>query len=311
MKTQLIRGLYNLKPDPKGCVLTIGNFDGVHLGHQALLAHLKEKAKKMGLPTLAITFEPLPKEFFGYQKIVPRLTRVREKFLAMAACQIDKILFIHFNQMFADMTAEDFIQKILIQQLNVKHILIGDDFRFGKGRIGDFNLLKKAGETYHFTVDAMPSVLHENQRISSTFVREALTNANHLLAKALLGHHYQMQGKVVHGDRRGRIIGFPTANIFLHRAVTPVKGVYAVKVYGIENQIYQGVANVGIRPTIGGTRSLLEVHLFDFNQEIYGKYVTVEFCEKLRDEQKFADLDLLKAQIFKDAAAAKEFFKKN
>jgi riboflavin kinase / FMN adenylyltransferase len=306
--TKLIRGLYNLKPQPQGSVLTIGNFDGVHIGHQALLKKVKEKALQLGVASVVITFEPLPKEFFGFKKIVPRLTRFREKFTAISESQVDTVLVIHFDQAFAEMSAEDFIQKILCDGLSVKHIIIGDDFRFGRDRLGDFTFLKNAGEKLGFTVEAMPTITIESERVSSTFVREALTKADHPLAEKLLGHPYKMQGRVVHGDQRGRIIGFPTANIYLHRAVTPVAGVFAVRMHGIDNHSLQGVANVGIRPTVGGTRSLLEVHLFDFNREIYGKQVSVEFCKKLRDEKKFENLDLLKAQIWKDAEQARKYF---
>lgn len=308
--TKLIRGLYNLKPQPIGSVLTIGNFDGVHVGHQALLKKVKEKAAELQLSSVVMTFEPLPKEFFGFKKIVPRLTRFREKFSAIGLSGIETVLVVHFDKAFSEISAEDFIEKILCDGLSVKHIIIGDDFRFGRGRLGDFTFLKKAGEKLGFTVEAMPTVSIESERVSSTFVREALTKADHTLAEKLLGHPYEMQGRVVHGDRRGRIIGFPTANIYLHRAVTPVSGVYAVRMHGIDPSPKPGVANVGIRPTVGGTRSLLEVHLFDFNREIYGKHVSVEFCKKLRDEKRFENLDLLKAQIWKDAEQARDYFNK-
>lgn len=307
MSTQLIRGLYNVKPIA-GCVLTIGNFDGVHYGHQQLLKKITEKAHELKLQSLVMTFEPLPKEFFGFKKVVPRLTKFREKFSAISECHIDKVLVVHFDQAFSEIMAEDFIEKILHKKLHAKHIIIGDDFRFGKGREGDFFFLQKMGEKLGFTVESMPTVMLENQRVSSTFVREALGKADHSLAEKLLARPYMMQGRVVHGDKRGRLIGFPTANIYLHRTVTPVSGVYAVKMHGIDKMPRQGVANVGIRPTVSGTRSLLEVHLFDFNREIYGKHVTVEFCKKIRDEKKFENLDLLKEQIWKDAAEASAFF---
>lgn len=258
-----------------------------------------------------MTFEPLPKEFFGFKKIVPRLTKCREKFSAIAACEVDKVLIVHFDQAFSQVSAEEFVKNILVEKLHVKHIIIGDDFRFGKDRAGDFEFLKTMSQMLDFTVEAMPTVLLENQRVSSTFVREALTKADHTLAEKLLGRPYTMQGRVVHGDKRGRLIGFPTANIYLHRAVTPVLGVYAVKMHGIDKSPLTGVANVGTRPTAGGTRSLLEVHLFDFDREIYGKHVSVEFCKKLRDEKKFENFDLLKEQIWKDAEEAREFFRNN
>lgn len=308
VKMALIRGLYNLKPLKKGSVLTIGNFDGVHIGHQALLQKVKETAKKLHLPAVVITFEPLPKEFFGFKKVVPRLTRFREKFLAIQAAGIDKLLVIHFDQAFANISKEDFVEKILIKKLSAKHVIIGDDFRFGKGREGDFLFLKKQGDENGFAVEAMPTLMLDQQRVSSTYVREALSNADHLLAEKLLGRPYSMQGRVVHGDKRGRMIGFPTANIYLHRPVTAVVGVYAVRMHGLGSRPIEGVANVGIRPTVGGTRSLLEVHLFDFDGDIYGKYVSVEFCKKIRDEKKFENFDLLREQIWKDAEEARGYF---
>lgn len=308
MAIDLIRGLYNIKPRHKECVLTVGSFDGVHRGHQALLAKLKEKAVQLKVPSLVLTFEPLPKEYFGQNNVVPRLTRWREKLTVIEASGIDNVLIIHFNEKMADFTAEEFVKNILYDALKIKHIIIGDDFRFGKARAGDFAFLKEISNQYHFTVEKMPSFLIDNQRVSSTLVREALASANHPLAEKLLGRPYTMQGRVVHGDKRGRIIGFPTANIYLHRSVTPVKGVYAVRMHGLKQQSLPGVANVGVRPTIDGTRSLLEVHLFDFDDDIYGRHVSVEFCKKIRDERRFESIDLLKQQIFKDADAARDYF---
>jgi riboflavin kinase / FMN adenylyltransferase len=307
---ELIRGIYNLKPCHRGCVVTIGNFDGIHIGHQALLNKIKDKAAALQVPSMVITFEPLPKEFFRPDNPVPRLTRWREKFTLLSQYGIDRVLVVHFNDKFAHVTAHDFVEKILHHGLDVKHVIIGDDFRFGYQREGSFSFLKTAGQGYGFTVEDMPSVVVNNERVSSTLVRDALVRADHDLAAKLLGRAYTMQGRVVHGHKRGRTIGFPTANIYLHRAVTPVKGVYAVRMHGMGETALPGVANVGVRPTIGGTRSLLEVHLFDFNREIYGQHVQVEFCEKLRDEKRFDSLDLLKQQIWKDAEEARHYFVK-
>lgn len=311
MTTELIRGLYNFIPSPKGFVATIGNFDGVHIGHQALLALVREKAKNRGVPSLVITFEPQPLEFFVREKSVPRLTRWREKFYQLSQCGIDKVLVINFNEEFAALTAEEFIRQLLFDHVGVKHFIVGDDFHFGKNRKGNVALLKQLGEHLGFLVETMPGMMLDNERVSSTRVRKALLDANHLLVGRLLGRPYSMTGRVVYGDQRGRMIGFPTANIYLHRHVTPVLGVYVVRLHGIAKKGLPGVANVGIRPTIGGTRSLLEVHLFNFNQNIYGKYVSVEFCEKLREEKRFASLDLLKEQIWKDAELAREYFIKS
>ena len=307
--TNIIRGIYNLKPAHQGCVITIGNFDGVHLGHQALFAKMIQKAKEKQTASLVMTFEPLTKEYFGRDKKVPRLTRWREKFHAISQSGIDHVFLMHFNQQIAALSADDFIKDILVKKLAIKHIIVGDDFHFGKGREGNFVSLKKAGEQYGFTVEAIPSLFVDDIRVSSTSVREALANADHSLAEKLLGRPYTMQGKVVHGDKLGRRIGFPTANIYLHRAVSPVLGVYIVRMRGVGDQALPGVANVGIRPTIGGTRALLEVHLFNFNQNIYGKHISVEFIKKIRDEEHFANLDLLTEKIAQDAEIAREYFK--
>ncbi len=307
--TQLIRGLCNLSSAPKGAVVTIGNFDGVHIGHQALLKRVTAQARALRTKSLVITFEPQPFEFFARAKSAPRLTRWREKFCLLAEQGVDAVLVIRFNAQFAAMTAQEFVQKILHDALQAKCVLVGDDFQFGHGREGDFNFLKTAGKQFGFAVENIPSIQLQNERVSSTRVRQALATADHEYVQQLLNRPYTMQGRVVYGDKRGRTIGFPTANIYLHRAVTPVQGVYVVKMYGVvENKGLLGVANVGIRPTVGGTRSLLEVHLFDFAQEIYGRHVAVEFCKKLRDEKRFDNLDLLKQQIWQDAADARRYF---
>lgn len=306
---ELIRGIYNLKPEHRGCVATIGNFDGVHLGHQALLKNLTAKARELNLPSLVITFEPQPNEFFHHASIPPRLMRFREKFTALKNCGIDRVLCLRFNMQLAVLSAEDFITQILVAGLGVRHLVIGDDFHFGYKRRGDFSLLQQFGETNHYTVSSTEKVILENERVSSTRVRNALEEGDLKLAARLLGQPFLMSGRVAHGDKRGRIIGFPTANIYLHRKAVPLSGVYVVKMDGITAAPLQGVANVGNRPTVGGTRSLLEVHLFDFNQDIYGRHVNVEFIHKLRDEERYETFELLKQQIFKDAEQAQEFFR--
>jgi riboflavin kinase/FMN adenylyltransferase len=307
--TQLIRGLYNLSQQYHGCVATIGNFDGVHLGHQALLANVKARARALNVPAVVITFEPQPGEFFADGKSsIPRLMRWREKFHALAECDMDAVLVLCFDKSLAALNAEHFVKQILCDGLGVQHVIVGDDFRFGQGRQGDFAFLQQAGQQYGFTVENMASVIIEGERVSSTRVRKALQQNDAGLVKKLLGRPYCMEGRVVYGDKRGRTIGFPTANIYLHRDVTPVSGVYSVLMHGIGAEGLPGVANVGTRPTVDGVRTLLEVHLFDFNQEIYKRHVTVEFCEKLRDEKRFDSFDLLKEQIGLDAARAREYF---
>jgi riboflavin kinase/FMN adenylyltransferase len=294
-----------------GPVVTIGNFDGVHLGHQALLKKVKDEAKALNTHSMVIIFEPQPLEFFARGNTIPRLTRFREKFHQFRLAGIDEVLIIRFNDRFASLSAEDFVKKVLFESLHVQKVLIGDDFRFGKQRLGDVNLLKSMGESLGFTVEITQDVVYEGERISSTGVRKALQMADLQQAEQLLGRPYAMLGRVVYGDQRGRILGFPTANIYLHRRATPVMGIYAVKVKGLGHKTLLGVANIGTRPTFGGTRILLEVHIFDFNENIYGKYVSVEFSKKLRDEEYFPNAELLKAQIWQDAIDAKAYFKED
>lgn len=315
MATKLIRSTYNVTPKCQGAVLTIGNFDGVHLGHQHLILKVIEKAHQLNVPSLVVTFEPHPFEFFGIEDsakhAIPRLTRFREKFYWLAKSGVDYVLILPFNQALASKSASEFVNNILYDTLHPAHIVVGDDFRFGHKRKGDFGLLETVGKQLGFSVQAMPTFKIDEERVSSTRVREALANGDHALVHRLLGRPYSMQGRIRWGDQRGRKLGFPTANIFLHRTLTPVQGVYTVYVHGIAERPWPGVANVGVRPTVDGTRSLLEVHLLDFTQDIYGRYVEVEFCEKLRDEVRYASLDLLKEQIAADVVSARNYFKKN
>jgi riboflavin kinase/FMN adenylyltransferase len=311
MATELVRSFYNIKAKHQGGVLTIGNFDGVHLGHQQLVAKVVAQAKALQVPSLVVTFEPHAFEFFGGDNVtIPRLTRLREKYCALADSGVDYVVILPFNQELANLSASDFVTKILHQDLRAKHIIVGDDFHFGYKRQGDLPLLQSMGQTLGFSAEALSTVIIEDERVSSTRVRKTLAEGNHALVKQLLGRPYTLMGRVRRGDQRGRQWGFPTLNIYLHRKLTPVKGVYTVKVYGIDEQPLPGVANVGVRPTVDGTRTLLEVHLLDFNQEIYGRYVQVEFCEKLRDEKRYDNFELLKEQIAKDVIAAREYFKK-
>jgi riboflavin kinase/FMN adenylyltransferase len=300
---EFIRDLSQLRPHHHGCVTTIGNFDGVHLGHQAVLKQLATKAETLKLPTVVIIFEPQPQEFFA--QAPPRLTRLREKLIVMRRYGIDKVLCLHFNNKLAALSAEAFIQKILIDGLGVQHLVIGDDFSFGKKRQGNFTMLQQAGKQNGFTVESQHTFNLGNERVSSTRVRKALMQGELNTAQQLLGRPYSMCGRVRHGQKMGRTIGFPTANIYLHREVSPLNGVFAVTLHGVTKQPLAGVANLGTRPTLDGERFLLEVHLFDFDKTIYGHYVEVEFIRKIRNEQKFASFDALKAQIKKDVESAK------
>ena len=305
---KIIRGFHNLSPSSEGCVATIGNFDGVHLGHQAVLSQLELKGDMLGLPATVITFEPQPTEFFLPAKAPPRLSRFREKVEALRSYSIEQLCVLRFNEVLAGMSANDFIQKLLVKGLNVRYLVVGDDFKFGKDRKGDFALLKKMGEEHNFQVVNMHTFAIAETRVSSTRIRQALTAGDLMLAQTLLGHPYKMSGRVAHGDKRGRTLGYPTANIHLHRAKVPLTGVYAVRLYGLEDEPIEGIANVGVRPTIGEGNTLLEVHLFDFNKDIYGENVQVYFLHKVRDEKKFDGLPALVAQIERDCQSARNYF---
>ncbi len=305
---QIIRNIQNLKPHHHGCVATIGNFDGVHLGHQAVLGQLAEKADELCLPLTVVTFEPQPQEVFRPEQAPPRLTRFREKVQALRRYAVDRVLVLRFNKQFSQQSAADFIQNLLVNGLGVKYLVVGDDFCFGKDRSGDFAMLQAAGVEQGFEVVNMHTFALDEKRVSSTRVREALGAGDLNAAEKLLGRIYRMSGRVAHGDKKGRTIGFPTANIHLHRINTPLRGVFAVELFGIEGEPLPGVANLGTRPTVGGMKTLLEVHLFDFEGDIYGAHVHVNFLRKLRDERRFDSFDELKAQILVDAEQAQAFF---
>ncbi len=307
---ELVRGLYNLRPEHRGCAATIGSFDGVHLGHQAVLAQLVEQGKRQQLPATLITFEPQPREYFTPAAAPARLTRFREKLEVMQHCGIDRVVCLRFDEQLASLSPEAFIERILLEGLDVKYLVVGDDFRYGNARSGNYEMLQQAGQQHGFPVVNMHTFNVGTVRVSSTRIREALQQGDLTAAAALLGRPYSMCGRVAHGDKRGRTIGFPTANIFLHRTAVPVDGVFAVEMHGIDGAPLCGVANVGNRPTVAGGRSLLEVHLFDFNREIYGRHVQVSFLKKLRPERKFDSFEKLKEQIQRDAAQAREFFRR-
>ena len=305
---ELVRGLHNLRPRHRGCVATVGNFDGVHLGHQAVLGQVAEQAARLCLPAVVVTFEPQPQEYFRPDRAPPRLTRLREKLEALRRFSVDRVLCIRFDAAFAALSAEDFIARVLVEGLDVRYLVVGDDFRFGRDRRGDFALLAAAGAARGFPVVNMHSFQVDGRRVSSTRVRQALAAGDLEGAARLLGRPYSMSGRVAHGDGRGRDMGFPTANVHLHRRSSPVQGVFAVEVLGIPGEPVPGVANVGTRPTVGGTRALLEVHLLDYRRDVYGAHVQVQFLHKLREEQRFHSLEALIAQIDHDVARARAFF---
>ena len=305
---ELIRGIHNLKPHHQGCVLTIGNFDGVHLGHQSVLRQLIEKAKQLNLPATVMTFEPQPLEMIIGDKAPARLTRLRDKYAALKDQHIDQLLCVNFNSKFAALSADEFITQLLVNKLGDKYLGVGDDFRFGHTRTGDFAMLQAAGVKYGFDVVSMDTFSVAQARVSSTMIRDALAQDDLALAAELLGRPFSIFGKVAHGAKLGRTIGFPTANIPLKRCVDPINGVYVVEVLGISDDAIQGVANIGKRPTVGGVRTQLEVNLFNFDGDLYGKQLEVVLKKRLRGEQKFASFDVLRQQIDRDVIAAKTFF---
>src|SRR5690554_1767815 len=307
---ELIRGLHNIHPRHRGCVATIGAFDGVHLGHQTVFAKLNEKARELNLPSLVITLEPLPREFFAPKKAPARVMSFREKYVALKEQGIDRVLRVHFTRELSMVSAEDFISDIFHDKLDIKFVVVGDDLRFGHERRGDFNLIKRMGGQLGFGVSDTNTLTDGGERVSSTRIRKALENADFALAEDLLGRPYSITGKVIYGQQLGRTIGVPTANLQLHRIKAALSGVYAVEV-NLAGKLYPGVANVGTRPTINDSlKAILEVHLLDFKQNIYGKTLEVIFRKKIRDEQKFASLELLKSAIENDIATAKTYFHK-
>jgi riboflavin kinase / FMN adenylyltransferase len=305
---ELIRYSYNLKSHHRGCVATIGNYDGVHLGHQAVLRHLKRHAEVLDLPALVITFEPHPQEFFKSGDAPTRITSFREKLEILKQQDVDRVLCLRFQQSIADLSAEQFIEQILSEDLGVKRLIIGDDFKFGKGREGNFEMLQEFGEKLGF--DVIPTETHmlDGDRVSSSIIRDKLVHSHFEDAQLLLGRYFSISGRVAHGAKRGRELGFPTANIDLSNRYVPIRGVFAVSIKGADDSTHLGVANLGTRPVFEESKLLLEAHLFDFNEDIYGKHISVEFFKRLRDEKKFTSIDELVHQIATDSQAARGFF---
>lgn len=305
---KLLRGIQRFSAFDKGIVATIGNFDGVHLGHQSLIKQLREKADALQLPLVIILFEPQPREYFQKDQAPARLSSLREKLEILRHCQIDYVYCVTFNEICAHTSAADFANRLLFSILQVKHLLIGTDFRFGKNREGDVALLRTLGAHHGCDVQVYSDFCINDERISSTKIRIALHEGDLESAAKSLGRAYSICGRVMHGDARGRQWGIPTANLSLRRLSVPLQGVFAVRAH-IGSQIVYGVANIGKRPTVDGTKSILEVHLFDFDQSIYGELMQVFFLHKLRDEVKFTTVDALVAQIYDDIEVAKTFVK--
>ncbi len=289
---------------PQGSVVCIGAFDGLHLGHRALVRHAVSRARSLGLPAVALSFEPLPREFFAVDSPPPRLTLPRARFQALRRLDVDQVGLLRFNARLAAMSAEDFVRGMLIARLRAREVWVGPGFRFGRDRNGDLRTLQSFGESDGFTANAIEAVA-DGARISSTRIRIAVATGDFATASRLLGRPYAIGGHVVRGNRLGRTLGYPTANLRFGGKQPPLSGVFAVRVHGVGSGAVAGVASFGTRPTVGGTEPLLEAHLFDFDGDLYGRRIEVEFVAKLRDEEKFVDLPALVAQMHRDAAQAR------
>lgn len=289
----------------EGSVATIGSYDGVHLGHRKLLDTVLEQSRVEDLPSVVMSFEPMPKEYFSSSSPPARLMRFREKFEALADYGIDIFYCPRFDERMKSIASDTFIRQLLIQTLNVRHLVIGDDFRFAKARQGNIEQLLRAGRALEYKVHQVASVLEDGERVSSTTIREALWAGELDVATRLLGRYYRMSGKVIEGEHLGRKLGFPTANVNLRRRQSAVMGIFAVRVAGLGGEPLDAVASVGTRPTFGGTKPILEVHIFDFDDDIYGKYIHVDFVARLRSELKFDEVEDLVEQMHRDAASAR------
>lgn len=311
---KVFRGLPNAASRAP-CALTIGNFDGVHRGHQALLARVREAATNLGIEAAVMTFEPHPREFFARlagdpSKAPTRIANLRDKLQSLSNAGVDRVIVEHFNAHFASMSPQDFIEKVLVQGLHVKWLMVGEDFCFGAKRAGNVAMLAEAGKRLGFHVEALPAVTNGGIRISSSAVRAALTIGDFGLAAQLLGHPYSISGHVIHGKKLGRTIGYPTLNLRIAHKRPALSGIFVVQVHGLAEQPLPGVASLGVRPTVEDSgRVLLETYVFDYSAPCYGKVVRVEFLKKLRDEEKFIDLPTLTAAIERDAQQARAFFK--
>ncbi len=302
---QYYRSLTAIPKTLPNTVVTIGNFDGLHLGHQQVIQQALATAKKHQLKSVVVSFDPYPKEFFIGTR-VPRLMSWREKYLALKAMGVDYFVTIPFDKALSQMSAENFVKNIIVDRLHVRYVIIGDDFHFGQNRRGNYALLCEQGKHYQFDVAQMSTFEVLNERVSSSRIRHTLQAGNMALVEKLLGHPYYLWGTVIHGDKLGRQLGFPTANIDLHRRLVPLSGVFVVRV-NFEDETYYGAANIGTRPAVNGTRVLLEVYIFDFDYDIYGLNIKVTFLHKLRDEAHYDNLELLKTQIAQDVANAKQY----
>lgn len=303
---RILRSDAGIPAELRGAAVTIGNFDGVHRGHQRVMQQLAGLAGARGMTPLVMLFEPQPQEYFTPHKAPPRLTTLREKAAVLAACGIRDLLCLRFDRSLAEIGAEEFVQRFLVQGLRARLVIVGDDFRFGRGRQGDFGLLQTRGRSHGFDLQEMETYSVRGRRVSSSWLRELLAAGDVDAAAELLGRPYSITGRIVPGGQIGRTLGFPTANIDVHRRTPPLRGVYAVRVQGLGQAPVDGVASLGTRPVFAGTRLLLEVHLFDWGTDVYGRRITVEFRRHLRPERDFASVDELQAQMRRDADAARQ-----
>jgi riboflavin kinase / FMN adenylyltransferase len=307
---ELVRGLHNISRRHRGCVLTVGNYDGVHLGHQQMIGVLKARAAELRAAATVLVFEPSSKEFIDPDGAPPRLTRWREKFLALAAQGVERLVTLRFDECMRAMTPQCFVEGLIVERLGTRHLVVGDDFRYGSKAGGTIESLRAAGQAHGFGVEQLAPFIVDGVRVSSTAVRERLEFADYPGAARLLGRSYRMMGRVVHGRQLGRALGFPTANLRLMRRKPPVWGISAVWVHGIDSRPLPGVASLGTRPTVNGVEPLLEAHVFDFSGDLYGRSLEVEFVAKLRDEVKFESLDALMEQMKIDGANARDLLSK-
>lgn len=304
----LIRGLHNLRPEHRGAVATVGSFDGIHLGHQAILGQLKERAAYYRASSVVMMFEPQPREYFAREQAPARLMRIREKVEALAGTGVERVFCLQFNRKLRSMSAQEFVERVLVDGLAIRCLVVGDDFHFGRDRSGDYEMLVRMGAKHDFEVLETHSIQMGGERISSTRIRRELERGNFAEAEKLLGKPFRITGRVIYGQRLGTQLGVPTANVNLHRYRAPLSGVFAVEV-DLPGQRVRGVANVGVRPTVGDLiKPVLEVHLLDWQGDIYGHRIQVEFKHKLREEMRFASIEELVAQIYDDIAAARRFF---
>jgi riboflavin kinase/FMN adenylyltransferase len=307
---ELVRGLHNISQRHRGCVLTVGNYDGVHLGHQQMIGALKARAAQFRSAATVLVFEPSSKEFIDPEAAPARLTRWREKFTALAAQGVERLVTLRFDECMRAMTPHSFVDELIVQRLGTRHMVVGDDFRYGSNAGGTIDSLRAAGQAHGFGVEQISPFVLDGVRVSSTAVREQLVVADFPQAARFLGRPYRMMGRVAPGNRLGRTLGFPTANLRLMRRKSPVWGILAVWTHGIDSRPLPGVASLGTRPTVNGTEPLLEVHVFDFDGDLYGRAIEVEFVAKLRDEVKFDSLDAMTAQMKIDAVQARDLLSK-